>query len=232
MEKLQLYEKKLTRLIQLYEGLVKDLALPPLIEKPKITTTTITVSKKRPKVVADEEEEGKKRRRHVITSTVTKESLMKLVPPRRIIPIVEVTVREQELILARITEMLGALPTRASRFRRSHELPIVTPTVPLIFHDVEVLLKSDSDPDCIVCNGMINKGEDRCRVDLNLTESRVDNLLTQLTVTNEIRVDFCVTHSYHVKCYLFCKHTCSEGHFPVCTGTFAGKGGCRQPNFE
>lgn len=158
---------------------------------------------------------------------ITREVALRLIPEKEVLSVVKVSVAERLRILTILREMLADQPTRSGRFRNSHQLEMIDEEI--VLTNFAVLANKGSQPTCIVCSRKIGKEENRCKLDLFLSEETVDNVVNRPTLPKEERHDFCSTHAYHLSCFIVFLSTKLPEAKLACVGTCRDCGGCRQP---
>ncbi len=159
---------------------------------------------------------------------MTREEALSLIPEKKTLFNVRVKLEDRLKILDLMQERLLAEPTKAARFRTSHTLN-PRPTEDIFVPSLSVIENNKSIIHCSVCDKKIHHGEDRCKIELFLTEKNLDDLIDRDDAPRDQKIDFCLTHGYCVPCFLQYISTCKPGHTCVCFATCQERGGCRQP---
>ncbi len=159
---------------------------------------------------------------------MTREQAVSLIPEKRIVSNVTVSLADRLKILDIMNQRLREQETMACRFRNSHTF-IPRPTEALFYPTFEVIANTKSSIQCSICDIKILHGQDRCKLELQLNHSNLDDIINRNSVQREDKVDFCATHGYCIPCYAQYITTCEEGKTCVCFATCRDRGGCRQP---
>lgn len=128
---------------------------------------------------------------------------------------VRIDKNERIRILCLMRDLCDPLRQKGKRFKESHDFKLVYEDL-FVPEQITYAYKM-SRPSCVVCNRVIQVGEERCKYS-------VANALN-----THANCEKCGTHVYCLPCFVVLESTVIPGYQSVCFGTLlTQRGGCRQ----